>query len=420
MLILAARYLLPVSQPPIRDGALVIEGPRILAVGPRVSLRRQYPEAALRDLGEAIILPGLVNVHTHLELSALRGDVPPGHSFVDWVLNLLQRRRDLSWEAYVAGAEEGAAELARSGTTCVGDVTATGASVAGLRSSGLRAVVYREVIGLHDAGAEQMAETPLAQLAAMREQVEGSSLEVGISPHATYSVSPGLFRVCRDLQQRLGLKAAIHIAESAAEIEYLRSGTGEIRTRLLPATGWGDVSPPVLGTTPVQYLHRLGVLDPPQCLVIHAVHLTEADLGVLAQTRAAVAHCPRSNAYLDVGRAPLKALRDLGVPVGLGTDSLASAESLSLWDEMRFAHQAHGGLLSPAEWIRMATAEGARALGLDREIGTLEPGKRADLTAVAVDGPEADPYEFLLHEARAPRVLLTMVEGRRRHDREAS
>jgi 5-methylthioadenosine/S-adenosylhomocysteine deaminase len=244
-------------------------------------------------------------------------------------------------------------------------------------------------------------------------------LEVGVSPHATYSVSPGLFRVCRDIQQRFGLKAAIHVAESSAEIEYLRSGTGEIRTRLLPTTGWGDVPPPILGATPVQYLHRLGFLDA-KCLVIHAVHLTEADLEILGRTRIAVAHCPRSNAYLDVGRMPLKALRDLGVPVGLGTDSLASAESLSLWDEIRFAHQAHGGLLSPAEWIRMATVEGARALGLDREIGTLEPGKRADLTAVALDGPEADPYGFLLHEARATKVLLTTVDGRLRYEREAS
>lgn len=419
MLILAARYLLPVSHPPIRDGALLIEGARIRAVGPRVSLRRQYPGPAVRDLGEAILLPGLVNVHTHLELSALRGDVLPGHSFVDWVLNLLQRKRGLSWEAYATAAEAGAAELTRSGTTCVGDVTATGASLAGLRKSGLRAVVYREMIGLDDAGAEQIAETPFAHLAAMRAEVEGSPLEVGISPHAAYSVSPGLFRLCRDLQQRLGLKAAIHMAESSAEIEYLRSGMGEIRTRLLPGTGWGDVPPPMLGATPVQYLHHLGFLDP-QCLVIHAVHLTEADFEILAQTRVAVAHCPRSNAYLDVGRTPLKALRDLGVPVGLGTDSLASAESLSLWDEIRFAHQAHGGLLSPAEWIRMATTGGARALGLDREIGTLEPGKRADLIALALDGPEADPYEFLLHEASAAKVLLTTVDGRPRYEREAS
>jgi 5-methylthioadenosine/S-adenosylhomocysteine deaminase len=419
MLILAARHLLPVSQPPIRDGSLLIDGAYIRAVGPRVSLRRQYCGVPVRDLGEAIILPGLVNVHTHLELSALRGDVPSGHSFVDWVLNLLQRKRDLSWEAYAAAAEEGAVELTRSGTTCVGDVTATGASLAGLRTSGLRAVIYREVIGLDDAGAEQVTGTPFAHLAAMREEVQGSPLEVGISPHAPYSVSPGLFRACRDLRQRLKLKAAIHIAESAAEIEYLRSGTGEIRTRLLPATGWGDVPPPVLGATPVQYLHRLGLLDP-QCLVIHAVHLTQADLEMLAHTRVAVAHCPRSNAYLDVGTAPLKALRDLRVPVGLGTDSLASAESLSLWDEMRFAHQAHGGLLSPMEWVRMATAGGARALGLDREIGTLEPGKRADLTALALDGPEADPYEFLLHEARATKVLLTTVDGRPLYEREAS
>src|SRR3989304_971298 len=138
-------------------------------------------------LAARYLLPGLVNVHTHLELSALRGDVPPGHSFVDWVLNLLQRKRGLSWEACATAAEAGAAELIRSGTTCVGEGTATGASLAGLGKSGLRAVVYREVIGLDDAGAEQIAETPFAHLAAMREGGQGRPLEVGISPSAGYS-----------------------------------------------------------------------------------------------------------------------------------------------------------------------------------------------------------------------------------------
>ncbi|MFQ5657830.1 MAG: amidohydrolase family protein [Candidatus Methylomirabilales bacterium] len=417
MLILAARYLLPVSQPAIRDGAILIKEGRIRSVGPQAVLKRVHPEAAWRDLGEAILLPGLVNAHTHLELSTLRGQVAPGHSFVDWVLNLLERKRGLSWDDYATAAEQGIAELTRSGTTCVGEVSSMGASFAGLRRSGLRGVVYREVIGLDDSRAEGIAEVPFAHLQEMREQARGGPLDVGMAPHAAYSVSPQLFRLCRELQQRLDLKVAIHAAESEAEMQYLRSGTNEIRSRLFHRTGWGDVPPPVLGTTPVSYLDGLGFLDP-NCLLIHAVHLTDEDLEIVAKRGAKIAHCPRSNAYLGVGRAPLKAIRDRSIPVGLGTDSLASNQSLSLWDEIRFAHQAHSGLLSPAEWISMATMEGARALGLDGEIGTLESGKRADLTALALDGPRNDPYEYLLYEGGPEKVLLTVVEGISRYKRQ--
>lgn len=417
MRILAARYLLPVSQPAIRDGALLIDGSRIRAVGPRAALKKGHPGLKWQDLGEAILLPGLVNVHTHLELGALREQVPSGPSFVEWVLSLVERKQNLSWEMYTRAVEEGIAELVRTGTTCVGDVTSTGVSFPGLKKSGLRGVVYREVIGLDDSRAEGIAEMPFAHLTAMQEEARRGPLEVGISPHAPYSVSPRLFLLCRQLQQRLGLKATVHTAESGAEIEYLRSGAGEIRTRLLPATGWGDVLPPILGTTPVGYLHGLGLLDS-KCLLVHAVHLTGEDLELLAQNGATVAHCPRSNAYLGVGRAPLKALRDLKVPVGLGTDSLASSESLSLWDEIRFAHQAHSGLLSPAEWITMATSGGAQALGLDRETGTLEPGKRADLVALSLDEPGADPNEYLLHEAGPEKVLLTLVDGKPVYERQ--
>ncbi len=414
---LAAQYVLPVSQPPIRDAALLIEGTSIRAAGPRAVLKRGYPGVPWRDLGEAILLPGLVNVHTHLELSTLRGQVPPGRSFADWVIHLLEKRSRLTSETYAPAVEQGITELIRSGTTCVGEVSSAGASLGGLKQNGLRGVVYHEVIGPDQARAEGIAEMSFGRLERMRDEARGGLLEIGISPHAVYSVSPRLFEWCREAQQRLGLKAAIHTAESPAEIEYLRSGTGEIRTRLLRATGWGEIPPPALGATPVDYLSRLGMLDP-RCLLVHAVHLTEEDLDIGAKSGVAVAHCPRSNAYLDVGRAPLKAFRDRGIPVGLGTDSLASNESLSLWDEIRFAHQAHEGLLSPAEWIGMATVGGARALGLDMVIGTLDPGKQADVTALALDDPGADPYEYLVHKAAPEKVLLTVVGGKPLYERQ--
>jgi aminodeoxyfutalosine deaminase len=416
MLGLAAQFVLPVSQPPIRDGALLIDG-CIQAVGPRAVLKKGYPGVPWMDLGKAILLPGLVNVHTHLELSALRGRIPPGHSFVDWVINLLETRSSLTSETYTRAVEQGITELVRSGTTCVGEVSSTGASFAGLKKSGLRGVVYHEVIGPDDARAEGIAEMSFGHLETMRREARGGRLEIGISPHAVYSVSPRLFDQCRRLQQSLGLKTAIHAAESPAEIEYLRSATGEIRTRLLPATGWGEIPPPALETTPVNYLARVGVLGP-RCLLIHAVHLTEEDLEIVAQSGVAVAHCPRSNVYLGVGRAPLKTFRDRGIPVGLGTDSLASNDSLSLWDEIRCARQTHSGLLSPAEWIEMATVGGAQALGLAAEIGTLDPGKQADVTALALDDPDADPYEYLVHQAATEKVLLTVVGGTPLYERQ--
>ena len=417
MLILAARCLLPVSQPAIRDGALLVDGARIRAVGTRASLLREYPGAPWRDLGEVILLPGLVNVHTHLELSTLHGRVPPGRSFVDWVLKLLEIKQGLSPEMYATAVKEGIIALVRSGTTCVGEVSSMGAGFVGLKQSGLRAVVYHEIIGLENTGAEAIGDMVFAHVEAVREEARGTLLDVGVSPHAIYSVSPQLFRLCRQFRQRTSLRAAIHAAESPDEVEYLWAGTGEIRTRLLPATGWGELPPPATGTSPVAYLHDVGMLDP-QCLLVHAVHLGEEDLDTVATSGAAVAHCPRSNAHLGVGRAPLKACIDRAVPVGLGTDSLASNESLSLWDEIRFVDRATRGLLSPKEWIRMATVGGAQALGFDREIGTLEPGKRADLIAVTMEEARTDPYEYLLNEGGSEKVRLTMVDGVSLYERE--
>jgi 5-methylthioadenosine/S-adenosylhomocysteine deaminase len=417
MLILTARYVLPVSRPPIRDGALLIEGPSIRAVEAARPLQKAHPGVEVRDLGEALLLPGLVNVHTHLELTGLRGKVPRGGPFVDWVLHLLERKRGLSWDAYAPAVEEGIVELIQAGTTCVGDVSSVGVSFAALEQSGLRGVVYREVLGLDDRRAEGIAEMPFAHIQTLRQRARGTRLEMGISPHAPYSVSPRLLMLCQGLQRKLHLKAAIHVAESEAEVEYFRSGTGAIRTRLLPATGWGDVPPPIPGGTSLAYLAACGFVTPAS-LLVHAVHLTESDLETVARGGSRVAHCPRSNATLGVGRAPLKAFRDRKIPVGLGTDSLASNGSLSLWDEIRFAHREHGGLLSPADWIAMATFGGAQALHLEQEIGTLEQGKRADLTAVEIDQPVDDPWEYLLHEAGPEKVILTMVDGITLYERE--
>ena len=417
MSILAAHLLLPMTSPPIEDGALSVEDGIILEVGRREELLKRYPSLPVEDLGEAAILPGLVNVHTHLELTALHS-LPKG-PFLDWLLSLIEAKQGLDEGFFKRSASQGIDMLLRTGTTSVGEVTSAGASFPALKASGLRGIVYYEVLGLDPERAEAIAEGAGEKVEAMR-RAAGGLLKIGLSPHAPYSLSERLLDLLSQLAQRLQLPLAVHLAETAEEAAYIRHGAGPILERLLPAkAGREGPSHSSRGETPVQFLARHGLLSP-STLAIHAVHIGEGDRDLLASHGVSIAHCPRSNHFLQVGVAPLPAYLTKGMRVGLGTDSLASNESLSLWDEMRFALELHGGRVPAEELLRMATLGGAEALGLLKEIGSLEPGKRADLIAVRLHSfgstglttGGGDPYQFLITNIGPGDVLLTMVDGK--------
>lgn len=414
--ILAAHLLLTMISPPLEDGAISVEDGIILEVGKRKELLRRYPFSSLKDLGKAAILPGLVNAHTHLELTALH---PPKGPFLDWLLNLIEAKQGLDEAFYRRSAQQGIEELLRAGTTTVGEITSAGASFQALKARGLRGIVYYEALGPDPERAEVIAEGVEEKVKALRNEA-GSLLKVGLSPHAPYSLSEKLLDLLSELAQRLQLPLAIHLAETMEEATYIRNGTGPILERLLQGKGGrGDSSHRSRGLTPVELLARHGLLTP-STLAVHAVHVGEGDRELLASHGVSIAHCPRSNYFLQVGTAPLLAYLAKGMRVGLGTDSLASNESLSLWDEMRFAFALHGGKVSAERLLRMATLGGAEALGLAKEIGSLEPGKRADLVAVrlhgfGLTGPAAgdrDPYRFLVFNIGSGDVILTMVDGK--------
>lgn len=407
--ILAAHLLLPMISPPIEDGAIGIEDGIILEVEKREELLKRYPSSPLKDLGEAAILPGLVNVHTHLELTALP-PLPKG-PFLDWLLSLIEAKRGLDEGFYERSAKEGIDMLLRTGTTCIGEITSTGSSFLALAQSGLRGVVYYEALGPDPEKADAIAEGVKEKVKAMRNEA-GDLLKVGLSPHAPYSLSERLLDLLSELARSLQLPLAVHLAETVEEVAYIRDGAGPIIERLLQAkAGLKRPSHSSRGETPVGFLARHGLLSP-STLAIHAVHVEEGDLDLLAESSVSIAHCPRSNHCLQVGIAPLPAYLAKGMKVGLGTDSLASNDSLSLWDEMRFALELHKGRVSPEELLRMATLGGAEALGLTKEIGTLEPGKRADLVAVRLHGFCGDPYQFLVAKIGPEDVILTMVDGK--------
>lgn len=399
MRILSADWVLPVEGAPIENGALAIREGRIEAVG------------TASELGEgerfegAAIVPGFVNAHTHLEYAVYAG-FGDGLAFGPWLALHIERKARIGWEEFVDIARLGAAECLRSGVTTVADASFSGAGAVAAGDLGLRALVGLEVFGADPARLEAVEE----RRRELEAQVEGE-VTLGISPHAPYSVSAGLYRAAL----AGGGLAITHVAESDDELAYLLRGEG-------PIARVSEIEPP--GTTPVRHLAAEGVLGP-SLLAAHCVKVDAEEIALLAEHDVPVAHCPRSNALLGCGIAPLAELRAAGLRVGLGTDSPASTPSFDLFDELRaavFAARARAGspdALSASDALELATLGSASALGLDAEIGSLAPGKRADLTVVSLAGspylPWEDPAAAVVFGGSPDRVELTLVAGEERY-----
>jgi cytosine/adenosine deaminase-related metal-dependent hydrolase len=410
-----AAWVLPVASPPLRDGAVLVdpEG-RIAAVGPREAV--EPPEGAeVVELGEAALLPGLVNVHAHPELALYRNALEDLR-FPDWILRLVgSRRAALHEEDYRLAARWTLVECLRAGITTLAATEISCAALGALREVGMRGVVYREVFGPDPVRAEDaMAELRGAVEALRREETE--RVRVGVSPHAPYTVSDRLFRVVAEYALSEGLPMAVHAAESDAEDALVKRGGGDFA----PGLRARGIETPVRGRSTVELLDRLGVLRT-RPLLIHCVRLSDDDVRRMADSGCAVAHCPVANARLGHGLAPYPELRGMGIRVGLGTDSVGSNNRLDLLEEARIASIVHRARLGsaailPAEdLLRLCTLDGAQVLGMDDRIGTLEPGKEADLCAVAFTAPHTRPVHDalagLFHAARATDVVLTVVGG---------
>jgi aminodeoxyfutalosine deaminase len=407
-------------------------------VGPAEQLRADHPEEEERCFRGCALLPGLINVHTHLEYSAMEG-LALDCEFGEWMLRLLLARRKLSPDDYAVSALWAAHECVRSGVTSIADTSFEGWTVArAAREAGLRARVYLEVFGLDD------DELP-ATIARLRTRLDSlrrepiAGVEWGISPHAPYSVSARLYREVARLAGRERLPLATHLAESPAEVELLSQGGGPISQAYKAAQLWKGYRWQPAGLSPVGYVAKTGALGP-DTLAIHAVRASCGDIKLLAGSGAAVAHCPRSNRSLLCGRARVAEMIEAGIRVGLGTDSLASNESLDMFAEMRAAiATACAGVaagaaqetraaspelrpLAAEDALRMATIGAARALGWDSLIGSLQAGKRADVIAVKLPEPSGgsshggengvgDPISRLVTGAVATDVVMTMRDG---------
>jgi 5-methylthioadenosine/S-adenosylhomocysteine deaminase len=391
-----AAWVLPVTAPPIRDGTVAVQGERIAYVGPRAGA----PDGEDCELDNALLMPGLVNAHTHLELTAMRGmleELP----FSDWIATLQRAKvAVLDPDRLLDSTRAGIAEGLLAGITCYADTCDSGMALRAMREAGVRGIMYQEVFGPDPERAAEALESLRQRVETHRASTDALRM-IGVSPHAPYTVSDTLFDAVARYAGEESLPVAVHIAESADELQFVRDGTGPF------ATGWQQrgFAVSARARSPIALLERLGMLGP-RTLAVHCVHADAADIAALAATRTAVAHCPISNAKLGHGIAPLRELLDAGVRVGLGSDSMASNNRMHLLEEARFAvmaqHARHRDpcVLGAHAALELATIGGASALGLDSRIGSLEVGKDADLAAFPLDGAAAAAE----HDAEAAAV----------------
>jgi cytosine/adenosine deaminase-related metal-dependent hydrolase len=373
-----ARWVLPVSAPPLRDGAVVVESDLIVEVGPAREVLKGF-SGEIRDHGNGAILPGLVNCHVHLEFSALRGMVPPQDRWEDWLDATLSAFGALTPQEVEAGIAQGVRALWQSGTILAGEVTNTGASWPHLHQGPLDYHLFYECLGfhlLHQADLEELF--PFFGAPAV-----GNTPRVSAGAHAPYSVSPALFGAVGRWNGARGRPQTVHLAESLAELDFLARGDGFFRDLLKRRGRWvADFQPPGLG--PAAYLAGLDFLGP-RTLAVHGVWLNKADCELLALTGTWLVICPRANRYTGAGTPPVPELVRAGVPLTLGTDSLAGNWDLNLFGEMlrlyeEFPH--HPGDL----WLRLGTLNGARALRREADLGSLEPGKKAAMGFIPLTG----------------------------------
>jgi 5-methylthioadenosine/S-adenosylhomocysteine deaminase len=399
--IFAAGTLMPVSAPPIPDGALLIEDGRVSAVGPLSEIRRDNAEIAVRHFSGSTIIPGAVNAHAHLGFRT--EDAPPGGTFSGWLTKLIERLPEK--EAWTAeAARTSAREAIEAGTTMMAESSPYGECLPQFAESGMAGTVYAEFFPGDYNGAEP-GEIVAAIIASVQEMNEGlpDRVHARVSVHAPYTVDPESSRIAARRTREMGWTLAYHLSESPEEVEFVREGSGGLAD-IFGSNAWGGV-----GVSPVRYAEGIEILAPETIAAHLATGVGDEEIEILARSGVAAAHCPRSNENLGCGVSPVPGMVRAGVRVGMGTDGLWSSPSMNLFEETMVAVRLHG--FDGASALRLATLEGARVMGAEHETGSLEAGKWADFAVVETLPDGSDPELAVLEAAAGGGVAVTVAGG---------
>lgn len=421
-MILSAKYVFPITDAPIAGGAVLVQDGRISDIGDVAALKHRYPDEEVLDFGTAALMPGFVDLHTRLEKSVFRGLVAD-QPYSQWILSVIEKSSRLEQSDWYDSAIVGGLDALASGVTTVGDITYTGAALKAALALGLRGVIYREVGAMDKMRIDHAMSAAESEIAKWKEQAEGSNITIGVAPAPIYANHPQIFKSTSELAIRDNLPVAMRLAGSREEYNFIMRGSSMLSVDNVDVGVRGYVEiPPWLpfGVSPVRYALNWGAFDAPNVLVIHAVHVDDADIRKLADKDVAICTCPRANAQLGMGVAPLTEFLQAGIRVGLGTDSPAATESTDMISEMRTGLLLHRAIntrrfFDAAEMLELATIGGARALKMDDEIGSLEIGKRADIIAVdlssAHQSPDVNPMSTVVNTCSVSDILMTMVDG---------
>jgi cytosine/adenosine deaminase-related metal-dependent hydrolase len=408
----AAAWLINPDAPPIAGGAILVRDGLVVASGTLAELKAKY-SAHVIEHHDCAILPGFVNAHTHLELThfpAWRERHGMGYSprrFVDWIIQLIKITRNLQPEDFRASLVEGIRKCVESGTTTIGDILSHYDLAPCYTAPPITGRIFFEVLG-HDPGHfDARLEKALINSTGLNVKL----MCPGLSPHTTYTTGETTLPLLRDAARTRSLPITVHVSESQAESDFTFDSSGPLADEFYPFVNWEQYLKPAQHCSSTELLDRYGLLTP-TTLAVHCVHVSLSDAQIIKQRGAKICLCPRSNERLDVGKAPLALFRKLGIPLALGTDSLASNDSISLWDEMRFALDQFSDELSPQDVFRMVTTGGAAALGLLETLGSLEAGKRADFQIIAHCGSDENGLlERIIGQGRIVDVCLNGLSG---------
>jgi len=436
--IYSARWVLPIASRVIDFGAVAVEDNKIVGVGEADKIAARFPHAPVTDFGSSVILPGLVNVHTHLELTVMRGFLErEEHDFKAWLGKLTIARMAMTGEDLFISAACGAAEAARAGITCIGDSSSVATqSMKAVGELGLRGIIYQESFGPDPNVAEEAVAGLRRELDAMR-LLATATVRPGVSPHAPYTVSAPQLEMISRMAIDDKLPLMMHAAESQAEKSFMLDGTGAFAEGLRKR----NIEWRAPGISTIQYLAQHGIMEA-KPLLAHCITVDDQDIETMVISEASVAHCPKSNAKLRHGRAPFAKFLAANLKAGIGSDSVASNNNCDILEEARFATllarssadrvssptfsegvvNEHAladaratGPITADQALFAATLGGARALGLDNEIGALKEGFQADLTVVGLDSihqqPIKNPVDTLLFSSSGRDVRMTMVAG---------